>query len=188
MYYYLYLLTCGLTQNLDNEIYNLIKKIQSKELTKILIVTTNLGGILSLFSIALITTIILFLFKKRKLGIAVELNLIISTCVYILLKNIFQRPRPDVIENLIDVTGYSFPSGHSTNNMAFYAFAIYLVCENVKNKKLKIIFCVFLGMIPILIGFSRIYLRVHYFSDVIVGFCLGIINVVLFINYVYKRI
>ena len=139
---------------MDDEIYNVIKSIQSEKLTTFLIIITNFGGILSLFSIALITALILFLLKKKKLGIAIELNLIISTSMYILLKNIFQRPRPDIVENLVNVTGYSFPSGHSTNNMAFYAFAIYLVCENVKNNKIKKLLCIFLRINT---NFNRIF-------------------------------
>ena len=72
------------------------------------------------------------------MGIAVILNLMISSSTYIILKNIIQRPRPNELERLVGETGFSFPSGHTTNNTAFYVFAIYLVCQNVKNKKLRI--------------------------------------------------
>ena len=179
---------CGLTQNIDDSIYYLIHNIQNNTLTEILKVITNLGGIPILFFIALFVSIVLFVCKKRKWGIAVLLNLLMSSAIYIVLKNIFQRPRPELTEQLITETGHSFPSGHTTNNIAFYGFAIYLIYKNIRNKKVRNFLCIVLGIIPILIGFSRIYLRVHYFSDVLAGIIVGVISITLFISCIYKRI
>ena len=179
---------CGLTQNIDNNTFNIMEKIRNENLTSIVVLITNLGGLPSLFFIMAITVIILFILKKRKAGIAVALNLIISSCTYVIMKSLIQRPRPIVEQSLIIERGYSFPSGHSTNNMAFYALAIYLVYNNVKNKKIRNTICIVLAIIPILIAFTRIYLGVHYLSDVIAGLCLGAICVTIFINYVYNRI
>ena len=177
-----------LTQKIDNSVYNLIKNIRNEQLTNILIVFTNLGGILNLFFITLIIVIILFLLKKRKYAIAIALNIMISSSAYIILKNIFARPRPDKTYSLINESGYSFPSGHSTNNMAFYGLIIYLIYTNVKNKIFRNLCCCILAIVPIIIGFSRIYLGVHYFSDVIAGFCLGLICVCIFLSYIYDKI
>ena len=179
---------CGIMQNIDNSVYALIKNIQNNTVTKILTIITNLGGIPTLFFIALFLSVIFFICKKRKWGIAVLLNLLMSSTIYIVLKNIFQRPRPEAVEQLISETGHSFPSGHTTNNVAFYGFAIYLIYENIKNKKLRNILFLLLGIMPILIGFSRIYLRVHYFSDVLAGIIVGSISVTLFISIVYNKI
>lgn len=178
----------GIVQDVDNYWYHIIKKWQSNEITTVLKVITNLGGIVSLFFIAFITIMILLIGNKRKVGIAVAFNLMISSATYFILKSIIQRPRPLVEERLIEETGYSFPSGHATNNMAFYVLAICLIYPNIKNKKLRNILCIILGMIPIVIGFSRFYLRVHYLSDIIAGFCLGIINVILFMSFIYPKI
>lgn len=172
----------------DNAIYNLVTQIRNDKFTEVLKVITNLGGIVSLFFIALCTVLILFFFKKRKEGIAVALNLLLSTLIYVILKNIIQRPRPPEIERLILETGFSFPSGHTTNNIAFYGFAIYLIWSQVKNKKLRNILCIMLGIMPILIGFSRIYLRVHYPSDVLAGIVLGTACVVFFVKIIYPKI
>lgn len=172
----------------DNAIYNLVTQIRNDRFTEVLKVITNLGGIVSLFFIALCTVLILFLFKKRKEGIAVALNLLLSTFTYVVLKSIIQRPRPPEVERLISETGFSFPSGHTTNNIAFYGFAIYLIWNQVKNKKLRNILCIMLGILPILIGFSRIYLRVHYPSDVLAGIVLGTACVVFFVKIVYPKI
>ena len=178
----------GLTQNIDQEIYMLVKNMHNQKLTQVLKIITNLGGIPSLSIIMFILVITLIICKKEKLGIAIMLNLLISSLSYIILKNIFQRSRPEMVQSLISEVGYSFPSGHSCNNMAFYGLIIYLVCENVKNKKLRNLLCIGLGIIPILIGFSRIYLGVHYFTDVIAGFCLGIMCIILFTTCIFNKI
>lgn len=178
----------GVTDEIDNLIYKSVESIRSDFLTVVLIGITELGGVVGLFLILLITVIVLCKKNRVKEATAITLNLIISTFTYVILKNIFQRERPVTGNILIDEVGFSFPSGHTTNNVAFYFFAIYLVCINVKNKKVRNISCVILAIIPILIAFSRIYLRVHYPTDVIAGFCLGIVLVVLFTTFIWPKI
>lgn len=78
--------------------------------------------------------------------------------------------------------GFSFPSGHTTNNIAFYGLAIYIIYNNVKNKKLRNILIIIFSLIACIIPFSRIYLRVHYVSDVLAGICLGIICIIVTVN------
>lgn len=178
----------GVTDEIDNLIYKSVESIRSDFLTVVLIGITELGGVVGLFFILLITVIVLCKKNRVKEATAITLNLIISTFTYVILKNIFQRERPVTGNILIDEVGFSFPSGHTTNNVAFYFLAIYLVCINVKNKKVRNISCVILAIIPILIAFSRIYLRVHYPTDIIAGFCLGIVLVVLFTTFIWPRI
>lgn len=178
----------GSIQKFDDNIYNFVESIRNENLTNVLKVITDLGGTVGLSVITLLTVITLFICNKRKYAISVTLNIAISSVTYILLKNIIQRPRPLISERLIEETGYSFPSGHSTNNIAFYGLAIFLIYTNVKNRRLRNVLCVILAIIPILIGFSRIYLRVHYPSDVIAGFCLGIFCITLFISTIYNKI
>lgn len=96
-----------------------------------------------------------------------------------MLKLIIQRPRPDEYR-IIDASGYSFPSGHSMISMAFYCFIIYLICKYVNNKILKYFLIGLLGSLIILIGVSRVYLGVHYVSDVIAGFIISIAYLILF--------
>lgn len=76
--------------------------------------------------------------------------------------------------------GYSFPSGHSMVSMAFYGFLIYLIYNNIKNKYIKWILISSLSILIILIGISRIYLGVHYTSDVLAGFLLSISYLVIY--------
>lgn len=182
-----YLFKSKKIQPFDNMIYNFVKGIQNETLTSIFKVITEFGGITSVFFITVITVLVLCFANKRKIALWVSMNIIISSLIYSIFKNIIQRPRPPEAERLIIESGFSFPSGHTTNNVAFYGLAIYLIYKNVTNKKIRNTLCVILGIIPILIAFSRIYLRVHYPSDVVAGICLGISIVILFINNIIKN-
>ena len=109
------------------------------------------------------------------------MNLFIITVFNQLFKFILQRPRPSNY-NIITEKGYSFPSGHSMVSMAFYGYIIYLVYKYIKNKYLKWIIISILSLLIISIGISRIYLGVHYTSDVLAGFLISISYLVIYIN------
>lgn len=145
---------------------------------------TKLGGAITL---TLITIILLLGLKNKKIGLLVALNLIISTGLNLLLKNIVQRPRPNEFR-LIDETGYSFPSGHSMVSMAFYGFLIYLIYKFVKSKRLKWTLMIVLSILIITIGISRIYLGVHYTSDVLAGFTISVSYLIIYTSIVKKFI
>ena len=143
---------------------------------------TNLGGAIFL----IVLTIILFmLIKNKKIGISIFLNLVIITVLNQLLKRILQRPRPTEFR-IIEETGYSFPSGHSMISMAFYGYLIYLIYRYVKNKYIKWISIMLLSILICSIGISRIYLGVHYTSDVLGGFCISISYLVIYISIINK--
>lgn len=145
---------------------------------------TNFGGAIYLIGIAIILFIVI---KNKKIGIAIISNLGIVTILNQLLKRILQRPRPEEFR-IINESGYSFPSGHSMISMAFYGFLIYLIYKYVKNKYLKWTLITILGMLIISIGISRIYLGVHYTSDVIAGFLIAISYLIIYISIVNKFI
>lgn len=137
---------------------------------------TNFGGVIWL----ILFTIIVAIFLKNKLmKICVVLNLAISGMLNQILKHLVQRPRPTEYR-LIDESGYSFPSGHSMVSAAVYGFLIYLIFKNIKNKYLKWILIILLTNLILLIGISRIYLGVHYTSDVLAGFLISISYLIIF--------
>ena len=131
---------------------------------------TNFGG--AIFVISL-TTILFFVIKDKKIGISIITNLGIVTILNQIIKFIMQRPRPTEFR-IIEETGYSFPSGHSMVSLAFYGYLIYLIYKYVKNKDLKWISIVLLSILICSIGISRIYLGVHYTSDVLGGFLISL--------------
>ena len=143
---------------------------------------TNFGGAIFLS----IATVMLFLFiKNKKIGLSIISNIVIITVLNQLLKRILQRPRPTEFR-IVEETGYSFPSGHSMVSMAFYGYLIYLIYRYIKNKYVKWTLITILSILICLIGISRIYLGVHYTSDVLGGFLLSISYLVVYISSIKK--
>ena len=120
--------------------------------------------------------VVFFLFIKRHRWYSIKVPVIALGGVLLMyiLKQLFNRARP-LVPLLEPVQGLSFPSGHALMSMSFYGLLIFLVWENVRNRVWKWIISILLLLFILLIGFSRIYLRLHYFSDVIAGFAAGII-------------
>ena len=158
----------------DNYIINLFK-YKSDILTNIMKIITFLGSALS---IILLTVLLIIVVKGKRNKILIIINVIVTTLLNQLLKNVFQRGRP--IDSIIEESGYSFPSGHSMVSMAFYGFLIYLVYKS--NIKYKGLIVGLLSVLIVLIGISRIYLGVHYPTDVIGGFTLSLSYLLLFID------
>ena len=143
---------------------------------------TNFGGAIFL----IVVTIALFiLIKNKKIRLSILSNLVIITILNQLLKRILQRPRPTEYR-IIEETGYSFPSGHSMISMAFYGYLIYLIYKYIKNKYIRWISIVLLSILICAIGISRIYLGVHYTSDVLGGFLISISYLIIYISAVNK--
>ena len=143
---------------------------------------TNFGGAIFL-SIA--TVMLFLLIKNKKIGLSIISNIVIITVLNQLLKRILQRPRPTEFR-IVEETGYSFPSGHSMVSMAFYGYLIYLIYRYIKNKYVKWILITILSILICLIGISRIYVGVHYTSDVLGGFLISISYLVVYISSIKK--
>lgn len=143
---------------------------------------TNFGGAIFL-SIA--TVMLFLLIKNKKIGLSIISNIVIITILNQLLKRILQRPRPTEFR-IVEETGYSFPSGHSMVSMAFYGYLIYLIYRYIKNKYVKWTLITILSILICLIGISRIYLGVHYTSDVLGGFLISISYLVVYISSIKK--
>lgn len=164
---------------IDSIVYNYISNnIINKNRTEIVKVITNITSPI----MVIITFLILVLaIKDKKIKISLVINLLGITIINNLIKVIIARPRPE-INKLVTETGYSFPSGHSITSMVFYGYLVYLTYKYINNKKIKIPLIIFLILLIPTIGLSRIYLGVHYTSDVLCGFLLGIIYLILFIS------
>lgn len=168
----------------DNAVYSIISNYITEPITTIFKVITNLGGAITLITISF--SILIFI-KNKKIGIYTSINLIVIAIINQILKHIIQRPRPTEFR-IINENGYSFPSGHSMVSMAFYGFLIYIAYKNIANKYIKISVCIILSILILLIGISRIYLGVHYASDVIGGFCFSIAYLIIYINTVREKL
>lgn len=171
------LMTHGCFTKIDDKIYSCIK-IKSYKTFILKIVTylasTKFFVILSLF---------LILFFRNKLTFVIVLLLIFNGVINETIKRIFKRVRPN-IKRLVIEKGYSYPSGHTMSATCFYSFLILLVTLCNFSDFFKVSLVVMLILIIITIGFSRIYLGVHYFSDVVGGLLLGLFYVILYVQLV----
>ncbi len=140
----------------------------------------------TVITIVSITAISALIFAKDRLG-AIYLFLTVSgaTILMAVLKFFIARPRPQIITHLVEVQGLSYPSGHSLIATATYLAIALLVCRYIKSIK-KIVLLLLLTMLLIsLIALSRLYLGVHYPSDVMSGIFFGI-SWVLLLTAIFK--
>ena len=176
-----------LTKNdiyLNSTVYNFISKYISNDLT---LVIKNLTHLASATVVILITILVLIFYKNKKYGLFMSINLITITIFQYILKMIFARTRPIDI-NLIEETGYSFPSGHSLTVFAFYGFIIYLIYVSNIAKKSKAIYITLFSIIILVVGISRIYLGVHFFTDVLGAFSFALSFLIVYTHLIGKRI
>ena len=161
-------------QGFDQRAFAWTDSIVSDRLNSIMVAITFLGTHKFLIPANLLLTGYFMLVRKHRwYSIKVASIALSSVALMALLKLLFARVRP--LEPLLGpALGYSFPSGHSMMSFTFYGLLIYLVNRYTMNPILKWVTMVALGLLIIAIGFSRIYLRVHYATDVAAGFAMGI--------------
>lgn len=169
---------------IDKEIYKLIISIKSDTMTTIFKIITSFASV----KFMIIVSIIILLLKKLKhIRYFIILNIINDVILNTLLKFIFKRERPiDIM--LVEETGYSFPSGHTMIAIIFYGFIIYLINKSSYKKKTKIILNTLLTILILLIGISRIYLGVHFATDVIASYLIGISYLIIFTHFIDKYV
>lgn len=166
----------------DEYIYQALKSIMNERVTSVFKLLTRFGNLEAFVIIGLIT---LYLVHSRRNRLLIVANLGIVFGCNVLLKMAFSRPRPPDIA-LIKESGFSFPSGHAMVSVAFYGFLIYLIFQSRQPKWRKIGASIVLGCIIIGVGISRIYLGVHYASDVIAGASLSLAYVILLTTFARK--
>lgn len=157
-------------EQFDSMIYTWLSNIIKEPITTFAKIITTMGAGYVIIPVCIISVIY---FWKKKESKYIIVNLITIFFSNQLLKRIVERPRPEGFR-IVEELGYSFPSGHSMVSMAFYGLFIYFIYEKVKNKYIKWTSIILLTLLIVLIGISRIYLGVHYASDVLAGFLLSI--------------
>lgn len=159
----------------DREIYSLIEPHTNETTSRIMVIYSWIGGTrFMLPANILLICYCLFVRKDRWQSIKLGAIALSSVCMMHLLKLLFNRPRP-LVPLLEPAHGLSFPSGHAMTSITFFGLFIYLTVRHVKNAFLKVLLVVVLLSFIVIIGYSRVYLRVHYPSDVLAGYCMGTI-------------
>lgn len=138
------------------------------------------------YTIVIITLLSLFL-KNKKYFKYITLNAIVITFTNQILKIIIHRPRPNINNRIINALGYSYPSGHAMISTAFYGFIFYLVWKSNLRMCYKIIINSLIVILIISICFSRVYLGVHYLTDVIAGSSLSMIYLCIYTYLLNKK-
>lgn len=154
---------------IDNNILQFFIAGRVEWLSKIFVAITYLGDYLAVIGISVVAVLVFYYTKHRDKILPVIISVFGSAASVYVIKHIFFRARPEV-SALVTETSSSFPSGHATMAAALYGFLIYAICKSGKCKKIP---AILLAVLILLIGISRIYLGVHYPSDVLAGYILG---------------
>ena len=171
---------------LDTRVVAVVNQHQSPAATHFFETITFFGSTNFLLPAYSILIIILLLEKRKRTAFNIGVIGVSSSAVLYLLKEIFKRHRPtDPL--MAHVTGFSFPSGHSFSSFTFYALIIYLFWQLKISPLAKGIIAFFFFLFALLISYSRVYLRVHYPSDVVAGFCLSVIWLLLAFYFLRKK-
>ena len=174
----------------DNNVFNLVTRNENIPLENMYRVFTFLGSTIFIIVACLAILVVCILMKKKKIGFVIVGSVAISTIVNNVIKLIFRRPRPEV-RRLVVEKSFSFPSGHTMAAVTLYGILIFFVMRSKLNKKAKLAISIVLGLLPICVAISRIYLGAHFASDVtgaaITSTALLLIEVY-FINKYYDRI
>ncbi len=161
----------GNISNFDKTIYDFIYGFHNNSLDSFFSTFTHIGDTVP---VIIITFIVILLLKNKDDIKNLAGCLLITLGSNQLLKHIVMRDRPPEEIRLIKQGGYSFPSGHSMMSLCLYGFLVYLVVTRIKNRKLKVLLTILLSLLILMIGISRIYVGVHYPSDVAAGFLLSL--------------
>lgn len=162
---------------IDRNIYNFVISFKNDNLTNFFRFITKFSDV----TFIVILVLIILLILRNKDSVFIIFNLIILRILNYIIKVIIRRDRPNILR-LIKIGEYSFPSGHAMISMGLYGYLIYLIYKKIKNSYIKKLGIIILSLLIILIGISRIYLGVHYFSDVVAGYTLSLIYLIIFVR------
>lgn len=168
----------------DNVIREWFYSIRSPWLTEVAKAVTFMGNTKTIIAICILLLIIPSV--TRKIGIPIAAVAIAGSAINKMFKHIIMRPRPDVSLHLIEQGGWSFPSGHSISSLLMYGFLAWLIIRYCKNQRIVNIATVVLTLLWIGVGLSRIYLGVHYPTDVLGGWTLGMVIMMIAITIIER--
>lgn len=160
-------------QIIDQNVLQFFVGNRTEWLSFLMLIVTYSGSYLLVISVTFLSALSFYIHKHTSKIMPLLVSVFGSAATVFALKHIFYRARP-LVEALYLETGSSFPSGHTTAAMALYGFILYTVWKHEKHP-LSNPFIIFLSILIVLIGMSRLYLGVHYLSDVLAGYLLGLI-------------
>ncbi len=159
--------------SVDLQIAAWVKTTVSPAFTYVMIFITTLGSMKLIFSTCVLISIIFW--KKGKIWEICALFVSVTGAEVLsrILKALIRRPRP--FPSLVETGGYAFPSGHALLSITFYGFLLYILLKEKKSQNTKVYDSICLISVTLLIGFSRIYLNVHWLTDILCGYIIGLV-------------
>lgn len=158
---------------LDNFILQKLAGYRSPSLNQVMLELSALGSRSVIAVVTLAIFLLLGYFRDFRGSLYLGLVLVGATFWPELLKNIYGRARPEITESIAAYSGLSFPSGHSFGASAVYFGAALLASRYLVRPRDEALVFFFAGVLVITVGITRIYLGVHYPSDVVAGICAG---------------
>ena len=157
----------------DRRILHLAATFRTPQWDQVMVLITFLGNAEVIAIVTSLAVVLLFLLGRRKDAVLVLAAVISSVLFVLLLKLLVGRPRPSPADALLIQGGFSFPSGHSAISAVLYGTLAYLLVRNVRRPGWKVLIGTGTAVLVVAIGLSRVYLGVHYPSDVLAGWAVG---------------
>ncbi|MDR3589201.1 MAG: phosphatase PAP2 family protein [Negativicutes bacterium] len=157
---------------LDQVVIWLTRYYATPTLDKIMVVITYIGSGYAYVLLAPVSLASLFIWRRRREGVSLAVCLAGATLLNFLLKHLFERARPDTFR-VVSESGYSFPSGHAMLSLCFYGMIAYIWSRRIPAAARRIMLYGLTAVLVLAVGLSRIYLGVHYPSDVLGGYLAG---------------
>ena len=170
----------------DVRIMNLVAALRTLGTAQILLFFTYLGNWQFITSLGIVILIILWLSGKKRMTIFFFGAVVSGEIIYTVLKQLLHRTRPDIGYSLIERNGYAFPSGHAVVSLIFYGMIGLFLWKLLKKRWQKLTATIAAIILVFLIGFSRVYLGVHWTSDVVAGWAIGFSILALFATYFWE--
>ena len=172
---------------IDLAVLEFMVSIRNDFLNAVVAAITHCGDTVTIVALC---AILVILPTRRKYGFPLTLAALTGLAIYKPMKHIFLRARPDVMYHIVEQGGYSFPSGHTTSSIIVYGLLLYLIRKHCKNEKLKNILSVVCILLACLIPPSRLYVGVHWATDVLCGIFIafGVVTLAIAIlERIYKK-
>ncbi len=157
-----------------------LQALQSEGSLAFFTVITNMGGEIGIISTLIVSLLLLWRKKQYASMIIFTLAVIVTNFINKWLKEVIARERP-LLNEAVDAIGYSFPSGHAMLSVVTYGFVAFLIVNGTFGKATRILAIAVAAVLIFIIGLSRIVLSVHYPSDILGGYCLGGMLLVVFL-------
>jgi undecaprenyl-diphosphatase len=157
----------------DLSLVNLLAQLRTPGADQFFLVITHLGTAPVVTAVVVLAAVASFSARQQKSFFVIVGSVVLSMIASEALEKVFQRHRPDLALHLIEAHGFSFPSGHATVAFALFGSLYYWLWNHPGILRIRATLAFILLLAAFLVGFSRVYLGVHYPSDVVAGFCLG---------------